>query len=83
MINAVALNDSALLETIEMLSTADGGVLIRPLLCGMLQAVADAEATAQLGAAAHERTAARTTQRNGTRDRPWRRLAEVTVLPRR
>jgi len=38
MINAVALNDSALLEMIEMLSTADGGVLIRPLLCGMLQA---------------------------------------------
>jgi len=83
MINAVALSDSVLLEMIEMLSTADGGVLVRRLPCGMLQAMAHAEATAQIGAAAHERTAARTTQRNGTRDRPWRRLAEVTALPLR
>lgn len=35
----------------------------------MLQALIDAEATARIGAERFERTAARTTQRNGTRDR--------------
>ncbi len=45
-INAIALTDSALLEMIDMLRTADGGELMRRLLGGMLQAVVDAEATA-------------------------------------
>jgi putative transposase len=35
----------------------------------MLQAVVDAEATAHIGAVPHERSEARTTQRNGTRDK--------------
>ena len=35
----------------------------------MLQALIDAEATAQIGAERFERSSARTTQRNGTRDR--------------
>jgi putative transposase len=65
----MALDDSALLEMIEMLRTADGGEVIRRLLGGMLQAVVDAEATAHIGALPHERTEARTTQRNGTRDK--------------
>ena len=39
----MALNDSALLEMIEMLRTADGGELMRRLLGGMLQAVVDAD----------------------------------------
>jgi len=39
----MALDDSALLEMIEMLRTADGGELMRRLLGGMLQAVVDAE----------------------------------------
>jgi putative transposase len=65
----MALDDSALLEMIEMLRTADGGELMRRLLGGMLQAVVDAEATAHIGAGPHERTDARTTQRNGTRDK--------------
>src|SRR3954452_20408968 len=65
----MALDDSALLEMIEMLRTADGGELMRRLLGGMLQAVVDAEATADIGAGLHERTDARTTQRNGTRDK--------------
>ena len=52
-----------------MLRTADGGELMRRLLGGMFQAVVDAEATAHIGAALHERTEARTTQRNGTRDK--------------
>ena len=65
----MALDDSALLEMIEMLRTADGGELMRRLLGGMLQAVVDAEATAHIGADRHERSDARTTQRNGTRDK--------------
>jgi putative transposase len=40
---------------------------MRRLLLTVLQAVIDAEATAHIGAAPHERTASRTTQRNGTR----------------
>ncbi len=63
----MALDDSALLEMIEMLRTADGGEFMRRLLGGMLQAVVDAEATAHIGAGVHQRTEARTTQRNGTR----------------
>jgi putative transposase len=54
---------------LEMLRTADGGELMRRLLGGMLQAVVDAEATAHIGAGLHERSEARTTQRNGTRDK--------------
>jgi len=65
----MALDDSALLEMIEMLRTADGGELMRRLLGGMVQAVVDAEATAHIGAGLHERSEARTTQRNGTRDK--------------
>jgi len=65
----MALDDSALLEMIEMLRSADGGELMRRLLGGMLQAVVDAEATAHIGAGLHERSDARTTQRNGTRDK--------------
>jgi putative transposase len=65
----MALDDSALLELIEMLRTADGGELMRRLLGGMLQGVVDAEATAHIGAALHERSDTRTTQRNGTRDK--------------
>jgi putative transposase len=65
----MTLDDSALLEMIEMLRTADGGQLMRRLLGGMLQAVVDAEATAHIGAGLHERTDGRVTQRNGTRDK--------------
>jgi len=65
----MALDDSALLEMIEMLRAADSGELMRRLLGGMLQAVVDVEATAHIGALPHERTDARTTQRNGTRDK--------------
>ena len=65
----MALDDSALLEMIEMLRTADGGEVMRRLLGGMLQALVDAEATGHIGAGLHERTDARTTQRNGTRDK--------------
>jgi putative transposase len=52
----MALDDSAVLEMIEMLRTADGGELMRRLLGGMLQAVVDAEATAHIGAGLQERS---------------------------
>ncbi len=65
----MALDDSALLEMIEMLRTADGGKLMRRLLHGMLQAVVDAEATEHIGAGLHQRSTERTSHRNGTRDK--------------
>ncbi|GAA4309773.1 IS256 family transposase [Klenkia terrae] len=57
----MALNQSALLELSEALRTADSGELMRRLLHTMLQALIDAEATAQIGAGPHERTGTRTT----------------------
>ncbi len=65
----MAVDDSAPLEMIEMLRTADGGKPILRLLGGLLQAVVDAEAITQIGTGLHERNDARTTQRNGTRDK--------------
>jgi len=65
----MALDQSALLELSEALRSADGNELMRRLLLTILQQLVDAEATAHIGAAPHERTEARTTQRNGTRDK--------------
>ncbi len=63
----MALNQSALLELTEALRSADGGDLMRRLLHTMLQALIDVEAGVHIGAGLHERSQARTTQRNGTR----------------
>ncbi len=63
----MALDQSALLELAEMVRTADGGDLMRKLLETMLQSLVDAQATAHIGAEPHERSDARTTQRNGHR----------------
>jgi putative transposase len=65
----MALDQSALLELVEVMRSADGNDLMRRLLGTMLQALVDAEATAHIGAEPHERSEARTTQRNGTRDK--------------
>ena len=65
----MALDQSALLELLEMMRSADAGELMRRLLGTILQELVDAEATAQIGAGPHERSEARTTQRNGTRDK--------------
>jgi len=65
---------------IEMLRTADGGELMRRLAGGMLQAGVDAETTAHIGAGVPQRTEARTTQRNSTRDKVVMTAAgELTV----
>ena len=65
----MALDQSALLELLDVMRSADGGDLMRRLLATMLQLLVDAEATAFIGAERHERSEARTTHRNGTRDK--------------
>jgi putative transposase len=46
----MTLNQSALLELTDVLRTADGGKVMRLMLSAILQALVDAEATAQIGA---------------------------------
>jgi putative transposase len=65
----MALDQSALLELLEMMRSADDGELMRRLLGTMMQALVDAEATSFIGAEPHQRTEERTTQRNGSRDK--------------
>ena len=65
----MALDQSALLDLLDVMRSADGGDLVRRLLATMLQLLVDAEATAHIGAEPHQRSEARTTQRNGTRDK--------------
>jgi putative transposase len=60
---------SALLALLDVLCSADEGERMRQLLQSGLQMVIDAEAEQHIGAARHERTPARTTQRNGSRER--------------
>jgi putative transposase len=65
----MALDQSALLEIVEMMRSADDGELMRRLLGTMMQALVEAEATEFIGAEPHQRTEDRTTQRNGSRDK--------------
>jgi putative transposase len=65
----MALDQSALIELLEMMGSADQNDLMRRLLSTMLQALVDAEGTAFIGAERHERADTRTNQRNGTRDK--------------
>jgi Transposase, Mutator family len=65
----MALDQSALLELLEALKAADADDVVRQAVESVFQALIDAEATARIGAAPHERTPARVTQRNGYRDR--------------
>ena len=65
----MALDQSALLELLEVLRNSDAGEVMRRLLGTVLQELVEAEATAHIGALPHERSELRTTQRNGTRDK--------------
>jgi putative transposase len=65
----MALDQSALLDLLDVMRSADGGDLMRRLLATMLQLLVDAKATASIGAEPHQRSDARTNQRNGTRDK--------------
>lgn len=63
----MAHDQSALLDLVESLRTAEEGTLMNRLLTHMLQALIEAEASARIGAARHERAQGRLTQRNGYR----------------
>src|SRR5262245_27963862 len=65
----MALEQSALLNLIESLRTADEGTVMRHVLATMLQQLIEAEATASIGAERYERSPTRTTQRNGHRQK--------------
>jgi putative transposase len=65
----MALDQSALLELVEQMRSAEPNELMRRMLGVILQELVDAEATAHIGAELHERSEDRTTHRNGTRDK--------------
>jgi len=65
----MALDQSALLEVLEALKAADVDDRIRSAASTIYQALIEAELTAVIGAGPHERTDARTAQRNGSRPR--------------
>jgi len=73
-------DQSALLDLLELLRTADDGSVMRRLLTHALQELIEAEATAAIGAVRHQRTETRTTQRNGSRHKTITTAAgDVTV----
>jgi putative transposase len=65
----MALDQSALLEILEVLKVADVGDRIRTAAETIYQALIEAELTDTIGAALHERTESRTNLRNGHRSR--------------
>lgn len=65
----MALDQSALLELLEALKAADVTDRVRDAVETIYQALIEAELTAVIGAEPHERTPARTNQRNGHRPR--------------
>src|SRR5919107_454774 len=65
----MALDQSVLLELLEALKAADVDDRIRAATETLYQALIEAELTAVIGAAPHERTEARSAQRNGSRPR--------------
>jgi len=67
--HTMALEQSALIEVLEVLKAADVDDRIRSAATTIYQALIDAELTAVIGAAPHERTDSRTAQRNGHRPR--------------
>ena len=67
--HTMALEQSALLEVLDVLKAADVDDRIRSAATTIYQALIDAELTAVIGAAPHERTGTRSAQRNGYRPR--------------
>jgi len=65
----MALDQSALLELLEALKTADVDDRIRQAARTIYQALIEAELSSVIGAAPHERTDSRLAQRNGHRAR--------------
>jgi len=71
----MALDQSALLEVLDALRTADAGERITQACEVVYQALIDAELSAKIGAGLHERTETRTNQRNGSRPRALTTIA--------
>src|SRR3712207_2172279 len=67
--HAMALDQSALLELLDVLNATDVVDRIRTATEALYQALIEAELTAVIGAGPHERTGTRTAQRNGSRPR--------------
>jgi transposase-like protein len=65
----MALDQSALIDLLEALKNTDVDERVRVATEHLYQALIDAELTAFVGAAPHERTPDRTAQRNGSRPR--------------
>ncbi len=65
----MALDQSALLEGLDALKAADVDDRIRTAAATIYQALIEAELTAVIGAAPHERSETRSGQRNGHRPR--------------
>jgi putative transposase len=65
----MALDESALLDVLDALKTADVGDRVRQAAETIYQALIEAELTDTIGAARHERADTRTAQRNGHRTR--------------
>ena len=65
----MALDQSALLEVLETLKTADVEDRIRSAATTIYQALIEAELSAVIGAGPHERSVERTNYRNGHRSR--------------
>ena len=65
----MALSQSALLEVLDAIKAADVADRVRESAATIYQALIEAELTAVIGAEPHERTDARTAQRNGHRPR--------------
>jgi hypothetical protein len=63
----MALSQSALLEILDAIKEADVADRVRESAATIYQALIEAELTAVIGAEPHERTDARTAQRNGHR----------------
>ena len=71
----MAMNQSPLLEMLDALKAADADEFIRRMLAMMLQEMINANAMIMMGTGPYVRSADRTTQHTGTRDRssppPW------------
>jgi putative transposase len=65
----MALSQSAVSELLEAFRAGEGVDLIRESVRMVLQELIETEAAEAIGAARYERTPARTTERNGSRDR--------------
>jgi putative transposase len=68
-ITPMALDESAVSELLDALTTGEGTDLVRELAQWALQQLIEVEATAKIGADPWERTGGRTTHRNGHRSR--------------